>query len=257
MKVVILAGGKGTRITEESLLKPKPMVEIGGIPILVHIMRYFSSYGHNEFIICAGYKGGMIKEFFKNYYVYMTDATFDLRNNQIDWHQDSCRADPWKVTVANTGEDTMTGGRLGRIRKYLDDEPFFMTYGDGVADVDLHALEDAYKKSGVQAAVTAVQPPGRFGRFSIEDGKITGFIEKPAGDGDWINGGYFLLDPKTLDRVDGDACIWEQEPLTGLAQEGQLLPYFHRGFWQPMDTLRDKMNLEKIWETGNAPWQRC
>lgn len=256
MKVVILAGGKGTRISEESLVKPKPMVEIGGVPILVHIMRYFSSFGHNDFVICAGYKGRIIKEFFKNYYVYMTDATFDLRKNEIIWHRESCMADPWRVTVSDTGEETMTGGRLARIRKYLDDEPFFMTYGDGLADVDLVALADEHRKSGLLAAVTAVQPPGRFGRFGIEDNRITGFIEKPAGDGDWINGGYFLLNPKVLDRIDGDACIWEQEPLTSLAREGQLLPHFHYGFWQPMDTLRDKMRLESIWQSGKAPWIR-
>ncbi|WP_319581952.1 glucose-1-phosphate cytidylyltransferase [uncultured Pseudodesulfovibrio sp.] len=256
MKVVILAGGKGTRISEESLLKPKPMVEIGGIPILVHIMRYFSSFGHNEFIVCAGYKGNMIKDFFNNYYTYMTDATFDLRNNHVTWHQGSCTVDPWTVTVANTGEESMTGGRLKRIRKYLDDAPFFMTYGDGLADVDLHALEAAYKQSGLLSAVTAVQPPGRFGRFAISDNQITGFIEKPAGDGDWINGGYFILDPKVLDRVDGDACVWEEGPMTSLANEGQLLPFFHDGFWQPMDTLRDKMLLERIWESGEVPWDR-
>ena len=256
MQVVILAGGQGTRISEESLIKPKPMIEIGGIPILVHIMRYFSSFGHNDFIICAGYKGQMIKDFFNNYYMYMTDATFDLRNNRAVWHQESCMVDPWNVTVSDTGYDTMTGGRLGRIRKYLNDEPFFMTYGDGVADVDLAALEAAYRASGLLAAVTAVQPPGRFGRFALKDGRITGFVEKVAGDSDWINGGYFVLDPKVLDRVDGDGCVWEQQPMSGLAAEGQLLPYFHRGFWHPMDTLRDKMHLEKLWESGAAPWKR-
>lgn len=255
MQVIILAGGKGTRISEESLLKPKPMIEIGGIPILVHIMRYFSSFGHNDFVICAGYKSQIIKEFFKNYYVYMTDATFDLRNNEIQWHQESCAADPWKVTVADTGEDTMTGGRLRRIRKYLSPgQPFFMTYGDGLADVDLDALQAAHERSGLLASVTAVQPPGRFGRFAVNNGMITGFVEKPSGDGDWINGGYFLLEHAVLDRIDNDACVWEEGPLSSLAAEGQLLPHFHRGFWQPMDTLRDKMHLESVWATGKAPW---
>lgn len=257
MQVVILAGGKGTRISEESLVRPKPMVEIGGIPILVHIMRYFSSYGHNDFIICAGYKGQMIKEFFRNYYMYMAEAvTFDMRANETRCHNEARGAEPWSVTVVDTGYETQTGGRLRRIKPYLQDEPFFMTYGDGLADVDLDALLATYRDSGCQAAVTAVQPPGRFGNFAISGSKITGFIEKPAGEGGWINGGYFILEPRTLERIAGDDTLWEQEPMVGLAAEGQLAPYFHKGFWQPMDTLRDKINLEKIWDSGNAPWCR-
>jgi glucose-1-phosphate cytidylyltransferase len=256
MQVVILAGGKGTRINEESTLRPKPMIELGGIPIIVHIMRYFSHFGHNDFIICAGYKSRMIKEFFNNYYVYMIDATFDMRSNNVTWHHEECEIEPWRVTVVDTGLETMTGGRLQRIRRFLNDEPFFMTYGDGLAVVDLTAIADAYRKSGCSAMVTAVQPPGRFGRFAIADGKITGFIEKPRGDGDWINGGYFLMHPSVLERVEGDDSVWEREPMESLAAEGQLVPFFHRGFWQPMDTLRDKLYLESVWESGNAPWKK-
>lgn len=257
MQVVILAGGKGTRISEESLVKPKPMVEIGGIPILVHIMRYFSSYGHNDFIICAGYKGQMIKEFFRNYFIYMAEAvTFDMHTNQMHCHG-SKSAEPWKVTVVDTGYDSMTGGRLRRVGPYIGSEPFFMTYGDGLADVDLDALLKTYENSGCAAVVTAVQPPGRFGNFSIDCDRITGFVEKPEGEGGWINGGFFVLHPKVLSRIDGDDSIWEQRPMMSLASEGLLTPYFHRGFWQPMDTLRDKIHLENIWESGSAPWVKA
>lgn len=257
MQVVLLAGGKGTRISEESMQRPKPMVEIGGIPILVHIMRYFSSYGHNDFIICAGYKGQMIKEFFNNYYIYMAEAvTFDMRTHETICHNTTKRAEPWTVTVVDTGLETMTGGRLKRIQPYLNDAPFFMTYGDGLADVDLNALEAMYRKRNCEAVVTAVQPPGRFGRFSIEDTMINGFLEKPSGDGDWINGGFFLLNPQVLERIRGDETTWEQEPMQSLAADGQLVPFFHTGFWQPMDTLRDKIHLEGIWATGNVPWKR-
>lgn len=257
MQVVILAGGKGTRISEESLVKPKPMIEIVGIPILVHIMRYFSSYGHNDFIICAGYKGQMIKEFFKNYYIYMAEAaTYDMRTHNTICHSEKKKAEPWVVTVVDTGLETMTGGRLKRIKPYLKDEPFFMTYGDGLGDVDLNAVVDTYNKHDCQAVVTVVQPPGRFGRFSLEDGRITGFLEKPSGDGDWVNGGYFVLNPKVLDRIEDDSTLWELGPMESLAAENLLMPHFHTGFWQPMDTLRDKIYLESIWEKGSAPWQR-
>lgn len=257
MQVVILAGGKGTRISEESMQRPKPMVEIGGIPILVHIMRYFSSFGHNDFIICAGYKDQMIKDFFKNYYIYMAEAvTFDMRTHETICHNTNKRAEPWTVTVVDTGLETMTGGRLRRIKPYLGGSSFFMTYGDGLADVDLRAVEETYRKNACEAVVTAVQPPGRFGRFSIDNAMINGFLEKPSGDGDWINGGFFLLSHKVLDRIKGDETTWEQEPMQSLAADGQLVPYFHTGFWQPMDTLRDKMYLEGIWATGNVPWKR-
>lgn len=255
MQVVILAGGKGTRISEESISRPKPMVEIGGIPILVHIMRYFSSFGHHDFIICAGYKGQMIKDFFNNYFMYMTDAvTFDMRNNATTCHAHTQRAEPWKVTVVDTGLETMTGGRLRRIKPFLNGEPFFMTYGDGLANVDLNAVEKTYRATDCKAVVTTVQPPGRFGSFSINNGKIDGFIEKPSGDGNWINGGYFLIDPSALEGIEGDHTLWELEPMQKLASSGQLVPHFHKGFWQPMDTLRDKIALEAIWEEGKAPW---
>ena len=256
MQVVILAGGKGTRLSEESLERPKPMVEIGGIPVLVHIMRYFSSYGHHDFIICAGYRSRMIKEFFLHYHAWMNDATFDLRSGGAVWHQTRLAADPWRVTVADTGFGTMTGGRLRRIRPYLQGGPFFMTYGDGLADVDLAGLEREYRKSGLPAAVTVVQPPGRFGHFALNGSRITGFAEKPAGDGGWINGGFFILVPEILDRIKGDDTAWEEAPLQSLAAEGRIMPWFHDGFWQPMDTLRDKMLLESIWESGDAPWKR-
>lgn len=255
MQVVLLAGGKGTRISEESIARPKPMIEIGGIPILVHIMRHYSHYGYHEFIICAGYKSQMIKDFFKNYYMYMVDTTFDMRNNAVVSHSEHAKVHPWTVTVVDTGLETMTGGRLRRIRRFLGDEPFFMTYGDGLSDVDMNALADAHRKSGCQATVTAVQPPARYGRFSIAGGKISGFIEKPVEENDWINGGFFVINPSALDRVAGDETPWEGKPMESLAADGELAPYFHHGFWQPMDTLRDKMQLEAIWESGKAPWK--
>lgn len=257
MQVVLLAGGKGTRISEESMARPKPMVEIGGIPILVHIMRYFSSFGHHEFIICAGYKGHMIKDFFKNYYTYTTEATtFDMREGGEARHLGAARTEPWSVTVVDTGLETMTGGRLKRIKPYLKPEPFFMTYGDGLADVDLDALWATHQKRGCEVTVTAVRPPARFGRFAMDGGKVMGFVEKPAGGDDWINGGYFVLYPSALERIEGDATLWEKEPMEGLAADRQLVPYFHNGFWKPMDTLRDKMQLEELWEKGNSPWLR-
>ena len=242
MQVVILAGGKGTRISEESLLKPKPMVEIGGIPMLVHIMRYFSSFSHNDFIICAGYKGHMIKEFFHNYYMHMAEAvTFDMNENKMTCHSGSRRAEPWRVTVVDTGLETMTGGRLKRIKPYLNGGPFFMTYGDGVSDVDLDALLATHKQAKTKATVTVVRPSGRFGNFSVEGNKITGFVEKPEGGGGWINGGFFVLEPEALNGISSDETLWELEPMQALANTNELTPHFHNGFWQPMDTLRDKM----------------
>ncbi|MCD8140584.1 MAG: glucose-1-phosphate cytidylyltransferase [Planctomycetaceae bacterium] len=255
MQVVLLAGGLGTRISEETAARPKPMIEIGGIPILVHIMRLYSHYGHNEFVVCAGYKSQVIKDFFRNFYMYMVDTTFDMENNEVISHGESVDMPPWRVTVVDTGLETMTGGRLRRIRSYLRDEPFFMTYGDGLADVDMHALLETHQKSNCLATVTAVQPPARYGRFSIADGRITGFIEKPADESDWINGGFFVIHPSALDRITDDDEPWERMPMESLAAEGKLAPYFHRGFWQPMDTLRDKRQLEAMWEKGNAPWK--
>ncbi len=256
MKVVILAGGKGTRISEESIYRPKPMVEIGGIPVLVHIMRYFSAFGHHDFIICAGYRGQMIRDFFNNYYMYMAGAvTYDMKQNKTFWHNVQARVEPWTVTVVDTGLETMTGGRLKRIQSYLSDEPFFMTYGDGLANVNLNALHETYTKANTEAIVTAIRPSGRFGNFSIMDDKITGFVEKPEDEGGWINGGYFILRPSVLDRIANDSTLWEQEPLQSLAVDGQLTPYFHKGFWHPMDTLRDKLFLEDIWDSGDIPWR--
>ena len=255
MQVVLLAGGKGTRISEETIARPKPMIEIGGIPILVHIMRHYSYYGHHEFIICAGYKSQMIKDFFKNYYMYMVDTTFDLRNNEIISHSEHDKVHPWTVTVVDTGLESMTGGRLRRIERFLRDEPFFMTYGDGLSDIDVNALADTHRKNNCQVTVTAVQPPARYGRFSIAEGKITGFIEKPVEENDWINGGFFVINPTALERIAGDDTPWEGEPMETLAADGQLAPYFHYGFWQPMDTLRDKKQLEAIWASGKAPWK--
>lgn len=254
MHVVLLAGGKGTRISEESVSRPKPMIEIGELPILIHIMQYYSSFGHNDFVICAGYRGYMIKEFFVNYYLHCADVTIDMKTYATEWHQS--RSLPWRVTVVDTGAESMTGGRLKRIRKFLPpDEDFFMTYGDGLSNVDLHALLAEHKKSGLEATVTAVVPPARFGRLSVDAAKVTGFLEKPKDQTDWINGGFYVLTQKALERIEGDQTIWEKEPMEGLAADGQLNAYFHDGFWQPMDTLRDKMLLEELWNKGNAPWK--
>jgi glucose-1-phosphate cytidylyltransferase len=254
MKAVILAGGLGTRISEETNLRPKPMVEIGGRPILWHILKIYSSHGINEFIICCGYKGYVIKEYFANYFLHMSDVTFHMRTNSMEVHQKN--AEPWEVTLVDTGETTMTGGRLKRVRDYLRDETFCFTYGDGVADVDITALIEHHKFYGRLATVTAVQPPGRFGMLELGDNSdVHGFQEKPQGDGNWINGGFFVLEPEVIDRIADDSSIWEQEPLRGLAADGQLTSYHHSGFWQPMDTLRDRVYLEGLWAKSRAPWK--
>jgi glucose-1-phosphate cytidylyltransferase len=254
MKTVILAGGTGTRISEESHLRPKPMIEIGGRPIIWHIMKIYSAHGLHDFIICLGYKGYMIKEYFANYFLHMSDVTFDLTSNSMTVHQNS--AEPWRVTLVDTGDDTMTGGRLRRVREYLDTEPFCFTYGDGVGDIDLAGLITFHGKHGGLATVTAVQPPGRFGSLGLSGERIVGFEEKPEGDGGrWINGGFFVLSPKVIDYIEGDATIWERGPMEALARKGELRAYFHRGFWQPMDTLRDKNHLEDLWNSGSAPWK--
>ncbi len=253
MKAVILAGGLGTRLSEETALRPKPMVEIGGFPILWHIMKIYSAYGINEFIICAGYKGYVIKEYFANYLRHRSDITFDLRDNTMEIHTQ--RSEPWRVTVVDTGEHTMTGGRLKRIQSYVGDSTFCCTYGDGVADIDIPALLDFHKSSNRLATLTGVQPPGRFGVLSLDGNDIVAFKEKPVGDGSWINGGFFVLEPEVFNYLDGDKCVFEREPLEKLAAERQLRIFRHSGFWRPMDTLRDKMQLEALWESGKAPWK--
>lgn len=254
MKAVILAGGLGTRITEETHLKPKPMIDIGGKPILWHVMKIYSAHGVNDFIICCGYKGYVIKEYFANYFLHMSDVTFDMANNQMQVHQQ--KAEPWRVTLVDTGDDTLTGGRLKRVAPYLQGETeFCFTYGDGVGDVDITALIEFHRQQGRLATITATQPPGRFGSLSLKDAQITSFIEKPIGDGAWINGGFFVLSPQVIDYIAGDDTIWEREPMETLAKEGQFSAYVHRGFWQPMDTLRDKQLLESLWDSGKAPWK--
>jgi len=254
MKAVILAGGLGTRISEETGIKPKPMIEIGEKPILWHIMKIFGSYGVNDFVICAGYKSYVIKEYFQNYWLHNTDVTFDMRANDIEIHQNV--TEPWRVTVVDTGADTMTGGRIKRVADYVGDETFLMTYGDGVANIDVAALIDFHKQHGKAATVTAVQPSGRFGAMDLGDGgEVRSFKEKPAGDGAWINGGFFVLEPTVFDYIEGDSISWEREPLEGLARDGQLVARTHDGFWQPMDTLRDKVMLEELWDSGSAPWR--
>jgi len=254
LKAVILAGGLGTRISEETSIKPKPMVEIGGKPILWHILKIFSSYGITEFVICCGYKGYVIKEYFANYFLHMSDVTFHMRMNSMEVHHK--KAEPWKVTLVDTGETSMTGGRLKRVRDYVHDEAFCFTYGDGVADVDITALIAHHKAHGRLVTVTAVQPPGRFGALQFDDDdRVRGFKEKPQGDGDWVNGGFFVLEPEVIDRIEGDATIWEQDPLYSLAAEGELSAYRHTGFWQPMDTLRDRVYLEELWTQAKAPWK--
>ena len=252
MQVVILAGGLGTRISEESVSKPKPMIEIGGRPILWHIMKIYSHYGFNEFIICLGYKSYVVKEFFANYLLHMSDVTIDIAGNKIEMHRHN--AEPWRVTLVETGELTQTGGRLKRVASYIKGD-FFMTYGDGVASVKIDELLRTYRASGCAATITAVQPPGRFGALQIEQNKVTAFREKPMGDGGQINGGFFVLSPSVIDRIKGDETLWEREPLESLARDGQLSVYSHEGFWQPMDTLRDKVHLETLWSEGRAPWK--
>jgi glucose-1-phosphate cytidylyltransferase len=253
MKVVILAGGLGTRISEESHLKPKPMIEIGGKPILWHIMKMYSHYGINDFIVCLGYKGYVIKEYFSNYFLHTSDVTFDMRDNKMEIHQKF--AEPWKITLVDTGESTMTGGRLKRVARYIGDETFCFTYGDGVSDIDIATLIAAHKKAGRQATVTAIQPPGRYGALMIENDSVHHFQEKPAGDGAWINGGFFVLEPGVIDQIAGDETVWEQAPLQQLAAKSQLTSYQHQGFWQAMDTLREKNHLEELWASGKAPWK--
>jgi len=255
MKVVILAGGFGTRISEESHLKPKPMIEIGERPILWHIMKTYSSYGFNDFIICLGYKGYSIKEFFAHYFLHESDVTFDFKNhNERVIHHHS--AEPWSVTLINTGLETMTGGRVKRIQEYVGDETFMLTYGDGVSDVNIPELVEYHKEHGKLATVTTVQPSGRFGALDLDEGNgVRGFQEKPKGDGAWINAGFFVLEPKIFDYIDGDATVLEKEPLEGLANDGELVAFKHSGFWQPMDTLRDKKLMEDLWKSGSAPWK--
>jgi len=253
MKCVILAGGLGTRISEETASRPKPMVEIGGKPVLWHVMKIYSSHGIRDFVICAGYKGYVIKEYFANYFLHMSDVTFDMEKNSMEVHEK--HAEPWRVTIVDTGDGTMTGGRLKRIAPYVGNETFCMTYGDGVGDVDVTGAVAAHRTSSKKATVTAVQPPGRFGALHVEGAAVKGFIEKPEGDGGWINGGFFVLEPSVFDEIDGDHIIWEREPLQSLASSGELHAFQHRGFWQPMDTLRDKQLLEELWQSGQAPWK--
>jgi glucose-1-phosphate cytidylyltransferase len=254
MKAVILAGGLGTRLSEETSLRPKPMVEIGGKPVLWHIMKIYSAHGVNDFIVCCGYKGYVIKEYFANYFLHMSDVTFRMAENRMEVHQR--RAEPWNVTLVDTGDETMTGGRLRRIADHLrDEDAFCMTYGDGVGDVDITASIAFHRAHGRQATLTAAVPPGRFGALDLRDGRVASFLEKPEGDGGSINAGYFVLSPKVLDRIEGDATIWEREPLTGLASDGELMAFQHHGFWQPMDTLRDKTHLEELWASRQAPWK--
>lgn len=253
-KAVILAGGLGTRLSEETTVKPKPMVDIGGKPMLWHIMKTYSAHGINEFVICCGYKGYMIKEYFANYFLHMSDVTFDMQNNQMHVHNH--RAEPWKVTLVDTGEDSMTGGRLRRVRDFVKDDDFFcFTYGDGVGDIDITASIAYHQKHGCLATLTATVPQARFGALEIEGEKVTSFKEKPKGDGNLINGGFFVLSPKVIDYIEDDLTVWEQFPLKKLAEDGQLMAYEHHGFWQPMDTMRDKVMLEELWRTGKAPWK--
>ncbi|MDX2218408.1 MAG: glucose-1-phosphate cytidylyltransferase [Burkholderiales bacterium] len=253
MKAVILAGGLGSRLSEETVMRPKPMVEVGGKPILWHIMKGYSAQGLNEFIVCLGYKGYVIKEYFANYFLHMSDVTIDMSNNGMTVH--SRKAEPWKVTLVDTGDSTQTGGRLLRAAPYLGNEDFCFTYGDGVADIDLCALLETHRSSGKLATVTAVQPPGRFGVLMLEGDEVAGFQEKPHGEAGWINGGFFVLSPKVMEFIDGDSSIWEREPMERLAKEGLLAVHRHNGFWQAMDTLRDKNHLEELWAKGNAPWK--
>jgi len=254
LKAVILAGGLGTRIAEETHLKPKPMIEIGGRPILWHVLKIYSAYGINDFIICCGYKGYSIKEYFANYFLHMSDVTFDMQHNQMDVHQR--HAEPWRVTLVDTGEQTLTGGRLKRVASYLGDETFCFTYGDGVSDVDISRQIVFHRQHGKLATVTAVQPAGRYGALELADTEVESFIEKPQGDGAWINGGFFVLEPAVLSLIQGDDTTWEKEPMQALALQHQLEAYKHTGFWQPMDTLRDKQHLEDLWATGKAPWKQ-
>jgi glucose-1-phosphate cytidylyltransferase len=253
MKAVILAGGLGTRITEETHLKPKPMIEIGGMPLLWHIMKTYSFHGINDFVICCGYKGYVIKEYFANYFLHMSDVTFDMKQNTMDVHKKS--AEPWKVTLVDTGLDTMTGGRLKRVKKYVENETFCFTYGDGLSDLSIRDLIDHHNKQKTLSTVTAVQPPGRFGALNIEKNKIISFEEKPSGDGSWINGGYFVLEPGIFDYVENDQTVWERQPLETLAKDCQLSVHKHKGYWNAVDTLRDKNHMQDLWNSKQAPWK--
>ena len=253
MKAVILAGGLGTRISEESHLKPKPMIEIGGKPMLWHIMKIYSAHGINDFIVCCGYKGYIIKEYFANYFLHMSDVTFDMANNKMQVHQAS--AEPWRVTLVDTGDDSRTGGRLKRVASYLDDEPFCFTYGDGVSDINVRKTVELFEREKVLAVVAAVQPAGRFGILNLDRSRVVSFEEKPRGDGSWTNGGFFVLSPKVIDYIEDDTTSWEAVVLPRLAREDQLAAYHHNGFWQPMDTMRDKYGLEDLWSSGKAPWK--
>lgn len=253
MKTVILAGGAGTRLSEETVVRPKPMVELGGRPILWHILKHYSHFGINEFVICLGYKGYAIKEYFANYFLHSSDVTIHLRTNELKVHQNT--SEPWTVTLVDTGESTATGGRLRRVREHIGDSTFCFTYGDGISNVDIAALLAFHREQQTAATLTAVQPPGRYGVVDIQADKIHAFAEKPPGDGGWINGGFFVLEPRVLDRIDGDETWWEREPLETLARDGQLSAFRHHGFWHPMDTMRDKLHLEELWSSGRAPWK--
>jgi glucose-1-phosphate cytidylyltransferase len=253
MKAVILAGGIGSRISEETMLRPKPMIEIGGKPILWHIMKIYSAHGIHDFIVCLGFKGYMIKEYFANYRLHVSDVTIDIVQNKTEVHESN--AEPWRITLVDTGEDTMTGGRLKRVKKYLGNEDFCLTYGDGVGDVNIAQLLRFHRTSGTLVTLSAMQPPGRFGALSLERDRVASFQEKPLGSGGWINGGFFVVSPKALDYIEGDGTVWEREPLERLAAEGEVSAYRHEGFWQPMDTLRDKNHLEQLWSSEKAPWK--
>ncbi|RDJ32170.1 MAG: glucose-1-phosphate cytidylyltransferase [Crenarchaeota archaeon] len=254
MKAVILAGGFGTRISEETHLKPKPLIEIGGMPILWHIMKIYSHHNVNEFVICCGYKGYMIKEFFANYFLHTSDVTIDIKQNKMDVHRK--KGEPWKITLIDTGLETMTGGRLKKVKEFVESETFCFTYGDGISDIDISKLVQFHKNKKTQATVTVVQPPGRFGMVDLQNEKILSFKEKPAGDGNWINGGYFVLEPTVFDYIKGDSTVWEKEPVENLAKDSELSAYKHTGFWQPLDTLRDKIKLDDLWVRGIAPWKK-
>ena len=254
MKVVLLAGGLGTRISEETILKPKPMIEIGGRPILWHIMKIYASHGFTEFVVCLGYKGYVIKEYFANYFLHQSDVTFDMKENKLEIH--NSQAEPWKVTLVDTGVDTMTGGRVKRVSKYLNNEPFLLTYGDGVGSVNITELVRFHKQNNKLLTVTAVQPSGRFGVLNMSPANsVISFMEKPKGDGAWINGGFFVCQPEVLDYISEDNTIFERDPLENIASQGQMMAYKHEGFWKPMDTLRDKQELESLWDSGQAPWK--
>lgn len=253
MKAVILAGGLGTRLSEETSLKPKPMIEIGGKPILWHILKLYSAHGINDFVICCGYKGYIIKEYFANYFLHMSDVTFDMQENAMEIHER--KAEPWRVTLVDTGDSTMTGGRLKRVASYVGKETFCFTYGDGVGNIDISGLLAFHRSHGKKATVTAVQPPGRFGALGLSANRVDCFLEKPHGDGGWINGGFFVLSPEVIDLIESDDITWEGRPLETLARQGELQAFFHEGFWQPMDTMRDKTQLEELWSNGKAPWK--